>query len=120
MLELVTKISLTYTVGGEFLVTQGKYNEATIKGNVTISPLVTISQPEYASTKMHVTLGEAFVKNALENPEKPGKFSHQRLHFLWNKALSIPKHKRDIALLQYAVETYVQDVDGINPEWEAI
>lgn len=120
-----TEISLTYTLGGEYLVKPGKYTDALVEvsnpftrnENVkVVKPSITEELAIFSNATKNITLGKAFINAALERPIKPKNNATQTEYDLfrnWNK-LSM-KHK--IAL---AVEQYVKDMGGYNPVFEIL
>jgi hypothetical protein len=124
-----TKISLIYTLGGEYLVSRGKYKPAKISRTkkkikydcgvvdfetVIDKPIQTIKHPEYKKATTGIVLGEAFVESALERP-KPPKRGYQRwlrtetgrLYQDWNTLSEIKR-------LERAIKIYVQDMTGLQ------
>ena len=132
MIDNISKISLTYELGGEYLLTRGSYTVAelskepnelyncangdVIKIKSVITKSQTIKEPVFTNPTKHIILGEAFIENAMERPQKPHK--NDSIH-KWN--LYHNWHKMSVkAKLAEAVKQYVKDVNGGKFEWELL
>lgn len=120
MIDNTSRISLTYTLRGESLATAGVYESAKVSkiGDkyITKEQMVIIAEPVYKSAKQTTILSNSFVLNSLERPKKPHKSEGQAAvdaYFSWGRM-------SDNAKLNYAIEKYVEDLEGSNPEWELI
>lgn len=125
-----SKISLTYTLGGEHLVKQGEYSVAKVKvingfkdNEVfsVLSPSQTITKPEYKYATQNITLSEKFVKDAYKRPTPPEgrninwwlRTEEGKLFKNWNKLT--PEQRVDTK-----VAIYVDSVGGRDYSFELI
>lgn len=130
MITTDNQISLTYELGGEYLLRKGSYTVADVtvknplsKNEVFIlnKPSQTIKKAEYDRATQQVTLSSSFIEMALEKPSKPEGMSFQRwlrtplgqLYQNWNKLSNEQKVK-------FHVEQYVIDMNGEDYSYEII
>lgn len=130
MISKESQISLTYTVGGEYLLRQGKYTSADVSVTNPFSknevfklnkPSQTIERAVYEKTVQQVTLGTQFVRHALTVPEKPDNMS-------WGRWLRTPlgklyqdwKKLSDAQKIAFHVQQYVIDMNGEDYSYEII
>lgn len=99
-----TQISLTYLIGGEYLIKSGEYDDC---GNTVIEPI-------YERATKNVTLGKSFIDGALERPKKPHRkanISDWNTYNNWNKSSVETK-------LASSIINYVKDLGGSKASWE--
>jgi hypothetical protein len=108
MISINNQISLTYYVGGEYLVKAGLYKSATENKG-----LVVIKQPEFKRCIQSTTLSTVFTEMCLTRPERPKDQNINRwfrtdagkLFLDWKKLSVEEKVRRH-------VESYVSDMGG--------
>jgi hypothetical protein len=124
MIDNTSKISLTYQIGGEYLLTSGQYSVAELNhnkkdkdGNPTIqTPSVIKAQPTYHKAKCHIMLPYSFIEESLKPLEKlkekeDYQYADARLRWkTWTEKMKLNFH----------VTRYVSDMRGSNPEWELV
>lgn len=114
MINKDSKIFLTYSLGGKYLLNAGKYD-------IIKDKLLCRKSPEYSKCTQKVTLEYSFIKNILSPPEKPedmswGRFlstSEGKLHQKWKKL-----SQKEI--VSYRLWQYVKDLGGIEFTYELI
>jgi hypothetical protein len=127
----IARISLTYWLGGEYLLSKGKYKEARVsKGKNIISydcgveapeciidrPMKTVETPVFSEPKQTITLSNEFVKFALTKPENPFK-KNKDAFYKWLKS---PKGRfyqefdklTNEQKIHKAIMFYVEDMTG--------
>ena len=130
MLNKDSQISLTYELGGEYLRNQGQYTSADVYVKSTYTknetfkinkPSKTIKRAEYSKTMQQITLSNAFVRMALDKPEKPERMSFQR----WMRTpmgkfyLNFKKMSAE-EKIAYHIEQYVADMGGGNYSYKIL
>ena len=130
MINKDSQISLTYELGGEYLLRRGQYTSADVYVKGTFSKnetfklnklSQTIRKAEYAKAMQQVTLGNAFVRMALDKPEKPEGMSFKR----WMRTpmgklyLNFKKMSAE-EKIAYHIEQYVADMGGGNYSYKIL
>lgn len=130
MINKNNQILLTYTLGGEFLLTRGIYTSADVtvinpftKNEVykLNKPMQTIKRAEYEKATQQVTLNSSFIEMALERPEKPEGMSFNRwirtpigrLYLDWKKLSNEQK-------IEFHIQQYVISMNGEDYSYEII
>lgn len=130
MLNKDSQISLTYELGGEYLLKRGQYTSADVYVKGTFSknetfklnkPSQTIKKAEYAKAVQQVTLSNAFVRMALEKPEKPDGVSFKRwMRTPMGKLYINFKKMSAEEKIAYHIEQYVNDMGGSNYSYKIL
>ncbi|MCP4255041.1 MAG: hypothetical protein GY775_16865 [Candidatus Scalindua sp.] len=126
-----SKIFLTYTLGGKYLVSPGIYKEAIVvngsktktydcgivgKEVITKRPMQVVKEPSYKEATQTIELGSEFIKRALEKPKPPKKGYQRWLRQPEGKLFQEWKTiKDDETKIKRAVAIYVADLTG-DPE----
>lgn len=110
MINKDSQISLTYELGGEYLLRRGQYKLSK-----------TIKRAEYAKAVQQVTLSNAFVRMALDKPEKPDGMSFKRwmrtpMGRLYLNFKKMPAGEK----IAYHIEQYVADMGGGNYSYKIL
>ena len=130
MLNKDSQISLTYELGGEYLLRRGQYTSADVYVKSTVSknetfkinkPSQTIKRAIYSKATQQVILSNTFVRMAIEKPEKPERMSFQR----WMRTsmgkfyLNFKKMSAE-EKIAYHIEQYVADMGGGNYSYKIL
>ncbi|MCK9429215.1 MAG: hypothetical protein M0R17_04365 [Candidatus Omnitrophica bacterium] len=117
MIELNSKIFLTFNEGGKYITKRGEYSVAKLSGGDITTPSKTLKQPEYADCTRALVLSTEFINNALEMPKGPKKNTgewHRWLRSpLGNLALNWKKYS-DLEKLEIHIKSLVEDLTGLS------
>jgi len=130
MLNKDSQISLTYELGGEYLLRRGQYTSADVYVKNPLSKnetfklnklSKTIKRAEYAKAVQQVTLSNAFVRMALDKPEKPDGMSFKRwMRTPMGKLYLNFKKMSAGEKIAYYIEQYVADMGGGNYSYKIL
>ena len=130
MINKESKISLTYTLGGETLQDRGIYVAADVyvknlftKNEVfkINKPMRTVQRATYKKAQMQVTLNENFIEGAITLPVKPKEMSfHKWLRTKDGKTFLACKKMNNEQRVNYHVKLYVNDMGGEEYSYEII
>lgn len=130
MITKDNQIVLTYTVGGTTLKTRGIYTVAdiTVKNAFTKNEVFILNKPSqtikpavYEQSQTSVTLGSAFIEEALKTPTKPADMNYHRwLRTPLGKLSQEWKRLSDEKKIKAHIEMYVADMGGIGYSYEII
>jgi|SRR6056297_1447106 len=130
MINKESKISLTYTLRGEYLVRKGSYISADIYVNNAFTknetfkvnkPMKTNIQAEYQKAYVTITLNESFVQMCLDKPEKQEGMSMGRwLRTPLGKMFLQWKKMNDAQKIEAHIKQYVEDMGGEDYSYELI
>lgn len=128
MINKDSKISLTYTLGGECLVLPGIYSTAkvTVTNPYTKIEVVKVEKPMvthepaiYSKAEQTVTLDSSFVQMALEQPKKPEDMNYHRwLRTPLGKIAQEWRKMKDEQKIAFHVGLYVMDMGGEDYTYE--
>ena len=130
MINKESKISLTYTLRGEYLSRKGQYISADVfvknpfqKTEVykVNKPMQTIQRAEYQKAYVTITLNESFVQMCLDKPEKQEGMSMVRwLRTPLGKMFLQWKKMNDAQKIEAHIKQYVEDMGGEDYSYELI
>lgn len=118
MIDNTSKISLTYRIGGEYLIRKGNYTVAELNNTTgeVKTHSKTIDEPVFSEPKKHVTLPYSFIEMALERPEIPYKKAPLHEWKAYSEWKVWSKNKR----LHYRIMQLVTDLQGFDVVWQLI
>lgn len=130
MINNESKISLTFTEGGETLVRKGRYQTAKVnvlnpfKDNEVyklIEPMKVIQPAVYTTSQRSVTLSNEFIQMALEQPKLPEDTNyHWWIRTPLGKASLVWKKMSKEQKIEFHVALYVQSQNGSDYSYEII
>ena len=118
-------ISLTYTLGGEYLLQRGEYVSADIYSNGPVfkinKPMRTVKSAKYDKAYININLPVQFTRMALGKPDKPessvGRWMRTTevgsLFLKWNKLSDEQK-------IEAHIKDYVKDMGGEEYSYEIL